>query len=206
VSGKPQELLVERLGYSKKVYYSYSVGLLDFQYPPILKEQKLNSSTKFLFIGRFELLKGSDLLLNIFHNKKDSELHIVGDFKDGNKLTTRSSNIFYHGYKKRDDLKEVFSMTDVLILPSRHEPWGLVVEEALYHGLPVLVSNKVGCRIDIVEYYNVGEVFDIESINEFSKKITELCEPKFYNYLVKNISKIDFDGRRNHYCNTFLND
>ena len=48
------------------------------------------------------------------------------------------------------DLPRVYAEADVLWLPSRSEPWGLVVNEAMAAGLPVAVSDRVGCREDLV--------------------------------------------------------
>ena len=43
----------------------------------------------------------------------------------------------------------MYAEYDILILPSLSEPWGLVVEEALYYGMPVIISDRVGCRSEV---------------------------------------------------------
>uniref|UniRef100_UPI0018F874B6 glycosyltransferase n=1 Tax=Cronobacter malonaticus TaxID=413503 RepID=UPI0018F874B6 len=55
---------------------------------------------------------------------------------------------------------------DCFILPSLSEPWGLVVEEALTLGLPVIVSNHVGCDSDLINDKN-GIVFDVNNEKSF---------------------------------------
>lgn len=44
----------------------------------------------------------------------------------------------------------MYNIGDILILPSYHEPWGLVVNEAMAAGLPVIVSNECGSSLDLV--------------------------------------------------------
>ena len=50
----------------------------------------------------------------------------------------------------------MFIVNHVLILPSTYEPWGLVVNEAMAAGMPVLVSNEVGAHYDLVDGNDTG--------------------------------------------------
>jgi len=60
----------------------------------------------------------------------------------------------------------------MLILPSLSgETWGLVVNEALYHGLPCVVSDRVGCAPDLIQTGITGEVFMAESPNSLADAI-----------------------------------
>ena len=68
----------------------------------------------------------------------------------------------------------MYQAHDVFILPSTYEPWGLVVEEALYWGLPVIVSNRVGAGPDMVRDLHTGEIFDIEDPESLGKAIREI--------------------------------
>ena len=54
------------------------------------------------------------------------------------------------GAKGIDEIAELFIASTALVLPSHSEPWGLVVNEALSCGLPVVVSEKVGCAEDLL--------------------------------------------------------
>ncbi|MFC5408942.1 glycosyltransferase family 4 protein [Larkinella bovis] len=55
---------------------------------------------------------------------------------------------------------ETLALADVLVLPSLSEPWGLVVNEAMACGLPVVVSNRCGCAADLVQNGQNGFTFD----------------------------------------------
>src|SRR5699024_7358948 len=62
---------------------------------------------------------------------------------------------------------------DVFVLPSRFEPWGLVVNEAMTCGVPCIVSSQVGCRLDLIREGQTGFVFkseDVASLTECMMK------------------------------------
>ncbi|WP_140184585.1 glycosyltransferase, partial [Vibrio parahaemolyticus] len=115
-------------------------------------------------------------------------------------LLKKYETIEFLGYVDNALLGEFYQKSDAFILPSTSEPWGLVVEEALINGLPVIVSNKVGSSFDLVESYKSGVVFDldgslIETIEYFEDNYLEL----FYN-----VSKIDFEKRKLDQINAYL--
>ncbi|MBL4254400.1 glycosyltransferase family 4 protein, partial [Vibrio fluvialis] len=61
-----------------------------------------------------------------------------------------SANVVFVGNKNPKEIYEIYSSCECLILPSLDEPWGLVINEALLFGLPVIVSHNVGCHHDLV--------------------------------------------------------
>jgi glycosyltransferase involved in cell wall biosynthesis len=64
------------------------------------------------------------------------------------------------GFKQYDELPIYYSMASAFIHPSTSEQWGLVVNEAMASGLPVLVSERCGCAKDLVQNGVNGFVFD----------------------------------------------
>lgn len=207
VSGSPQEYLIQNLKFQGDIIKSYGVGVLDFKYTRPLRVSKYNIN-KFIFIGRIAKVKGIDLLLKYFKNNKQSILYLVGNYEDLSykKDIDNIFNIKYLGYKNREELTKIFLDSDVLILPSIQEPWGLVVEEAIYHGLPVIVSNNVGCSIDIVKNNNLGLIFESENYLDFETSINKMSELKHYEFYRDNIYNYDFRQKELTYINSFLND
>ena len=64
------------------------------------------------------------------------------------------------GFQNQTQLSRFYHAADVFVLPSRvGETWGLVVNEALHHGLPCVVSDRVGCAPDLVIPDETGEIF-----------------------------------------------
>jgi len=63
------------------------------------------------------------------------------------------------GRLDESDVVEALSAADVAVLPSTFEPWGLVINEAMACGLPVIASDRVGCRDDLVRHEETGLLF-----------------------------------------------
>jgi glycosyltransferase involved in cell wall biosynthesis len=61
-------------------------------------------------------------------------------------------NVVFAGFVNQAELPAVLASADVFVLPSDYEPWGLIVNEAMCAGLPVVLSDKVGCAGDLVEH------------------------------------------------------
>ncbi len=70
----------------------------------------------------------------------------------------------FAGFRNQSELPRFFQLADVFVLPSRHEPWGLIVNEAMAAGCPVIVSTDAGCHPDLVEDGVQGCVFPVGDI------------------------------------------
>lgn len=79
------------------------------------------------------------------------------------------------GFRNQREMSPFFHAADVLVLPSRQsETWGLVVNEALAHGLPCVVSDAVGCAADLVESGLTGEVFPAGDVRALADSLTRV--------------------------------
>lgn len=60
------------------------------------------------------------------------------------------NGIYFLGFRNQTELPACYALADVLVLPSCFEPWGLVINEAMCFGLPVIASDQVGAAADLV--------------------------------------------------------
>ena len=81
------------------------------------------------------------------------------------------------GFLSQSELPRAFACADAFVLFSRYnETWGLVVNEAMNFGLPVLVSDKVGSGTDLVEDGRNGYVIAAEDIESLSARMVQIAE------------------------------
>lgn len=72
------------------------------------------------------------------------------------------------GFQNQNALSPYYHAADLLVLPSRSETWGLVVNEALHHGLPSVVSTRVGSAPDLIRPGETGELFESASLESLA--------------------------------------
>jgi hypothetical protein len=86
-------------------------------------------------------------------------------------------SVLLPGFKQYEELPAYFGLADAFVLPSVSETWGLVVNEAMAAGLPVIVSIRCGCAPDLVEEGKNGWTFDptsVDSLAELMLRISRL--------------------------------
>jgi glycosyltransferase involved in cell wall biosynthesis len=100
---------------------------------------------------------------------------LVKDLKAGHPPEHARRTVFFGGFRQIDENPTLFSIADVFVLPSHTEEWGLVVNEAMACGLPILVSRNVGSAHDLVHDGVNGFKFDPENAEELSRLIRSIC-------------------------------
>ena len=88
-------------------------------------------------------------------------------------------NVVLMGFQPHKKISDFYTAADVLVLPSEHETWGIVVSEAMCFGLPVIVSDRVGAGVDLVKNGYNGFIFpvgDAEKFSEAVKKVMDLSK------------------------------
>jgi glycosyltransferase involved in cell wall biosynthesis len=110
-----------------------------------------------LYCGRLSQEKNLFNLVAAYHQVDDERktLIFVGDGELRQSLQNYvdelgAASVFFFGFQNRDQIAKYYTISDVLILPSIQETWGIVVNEAMCFGLPVIVSQQVGAGTDLV--------------------------------------------------------
>jgi 1,2-diacylglycerol 3-alpha-glucosyltransferase len=122
----------------------------------------------FLYVGRLSPEKNVDGLIGAFADFRAAggraSLVLCGDGPLRRQLVTQAENagvrehVHFEGLKTTAELLPYYAFARAFVLPSTREPWGLVVNEAMASGLPVIVSTRCGCAEDLVR--GNGLVFD----------------------------------------------
>lgn len=139
---------------------------------------------KILFIGRFEIVKDLPTLLSaceVINQKYPHlfDLTLVGYGTQEEKLKKIVSSrkldfVKIQGYVPREKLPKVYKTHDIFVLPSIREVWGFVVNEAMASGLPIIISNKIGCGSDLVKPDRNGYIFESSNALDLAKYLEKL--------------------------------
>lgn len=148
----------------------------------------------FLYVGRLVPVKNVGLLLeafaDAFGDRSDVALRIVGSGELHEKFVKEFGqrlNVVFAGPKQGEALRSEYASASAFVLPSMFEPWGLVVNEAMSAGLPVIVSDRVGAREDLVDNRNTGLVFtsgDKDALAACMRRLVN--DPGLYELLSRN--------------------
>lgn len=138
-------------------------------------EPGTSSASRILFVGiDFERKGGPDLLrafqaVRAIHS--DAELVVIGTSAD-----LRQPGVTFAGFvSDRARMVEFYRNCDLLCLPARYEPYGLVVQEAMAHGVPCVVSD-VGALPEIIGDGAAGVVFRARNIAALTAALLTLIE------------------------------
>ncbi|MBD1386756.1 glycosyltransferase family 4 protein [Mucilaginibacter rigui] len=136
-----------------------------------------------LFAGKLEEKKSPLLLLDAFKKAGINHSHLlfVGNGALANKLKSeadQAANIHFMDFQNQTSMPVVYQACDLFCLPSKGpgETWGLAVNEAMACGKAILVSDKVGCAVDLVS--NNGVIFKSEQTDELIAVLKSLCADK----------------------------
>lgn len=140
---------------------------------------------RFVFSARLMPAKRPDLAVRAFVEiaalRSEWDLIVVGDGPLRERLEEivpqhLKSRIVWTGFSNDvAELAAIYSQCDVLVLPSDHEPWGVVVVEAAAAGLAIVASDKVGAAPELVRHGSNGAVFptgNLQSLKESLLAVT----------------------------------
>lgn len=158
--------------------------------------QQLNweGKTVFLYVGRLIKRKNVDLLVGALRDSEQTQASLLvvgdGDERDALKaLAGEDPRIKFAGSASQPELAFYYALADVLVLPSRTEPWGLVINEAMACGLAVIAHWQCGAAVDLVNTNN-GVLLRSFSIAELKSVINKLSTERETLQAMQKCSRI----------------
>jgi glycosyltransferase involved in cell wall biosynthesis len=138
-----------------------------------------------LFSGKIIERKQPMLFLDALSRVQEVKGLVIGDGPQMDQVRRRvesglKDRVRLQGFVNQSELGLYFGAADFLVLPSLAETWGLVVNEAMQFGLPVIVSDRVGCRMDLVKPGYTGYVFPAGDVMSLSRAIGLLAGNKAF--------------------------
>jgi len=165
----------------EKIAVVYNGHAGDASKSPALPLQK-NERFMVLFLGRITEQKGPYYFIKaaekILALRKDIGFIMAGD---GDQLPFIidtcarlgiSSHVSFTGFLDRNDVNKLYQLSDVYVMPSVSEPFGLVCLEAIAHGVPVIISKQSG----VSEVLTHALTVDYWDVDQLAEKIIALID------------------------------
>lgn len=162
-----------------------------------------------LAVGRFIPLKGFNLLLKAAAElPKNIGFYFVGGVPTEEYLALREeyklANVHFVGFKNKEDLKEYYQAADVFALPTWGDAWGLVINEAMANGLPVVTTDKCVAGLELVKDGENGYIVPVGNAevlrtaigNVLDGDLTAMSEnslEKIQPYTIENMAKVHLE-------------
>ena len=189
VPGKIQKQYVLNLGFKDQnietCFYSCDLNHFESIYQSQKTEKQNHFPKRFLYVGRYYEFKGIKELWQAFIELQEElsndptaiawELWCLGI---GDIEPIKHPKIKHFGFVQPKDLANYTSQTGVFILPSRFEPWGVVVHEFAVSGFPLLLSNQVGAKEQFLQDGKNGFIFKSESVNDIKQALKKIINTK----------------------------
>jgi glycosyltransferase involved in cell wall biosynthesis len=131
---------------------------------------------RLLAVGRLAHDKGLDLLLRAADGLP-VEILIAGTGPEEQHLRALAGpNVRFLGQVERDELPALYAQADVLVMPSRSEPWGMVLNEAALAGLPLVSTESAGAAHELIEHGVNGFRVPAEDATALREALRRLCD------------------------------
>lgn len=132
-------------------------------------------------VGQFIHRKGFDVLLRAWKNcSSDAMLYIIGGepTDEYTRLINQLNltNVYFVGFKSKKELKEYYKAADLFVLPTREDIWGLVVNEAMAAGLPVITTDRCVAGLELIQNDFNGYIVPAGNEKALADKINNVLQ------------------------------
>lgn len=161
------------------------------------KQLGVHEEKMVLAVGQFIHRKGFDILLKAAL-KFDSSIgiYIVGGKPTKEYLNMQKSlnlwNVHFEGFKSKEELSKYYSASDIFVHPTREDIWGLVINEAMGFGLPVITTNKCVAGMELLP---TDCIIETENGIVLAKKISMLLNDE---QLMQKLSKRNYNKSKEY--------
>ena len=141
-----------------------------------------------LFASKLQTRKHCDHLIEAYSRlatepgaEPEPYLVIVGDGEERTALEKQAAATGFHsirfcGFRNQSELPRFFDLATVFVLPSRHEPWGLIVNEVMNAARAVIVSDDVGSATDLIEDGVNGCIYPVGDVGALTDALRRVLE------------------------------
>lgn len=142
------------------------------------RELGMGNKRNIVTVGSFIHRKGFDLLIKASSKiEEDVGIYVVGGEATEEYIELRkkhnAGNVHFIGFLDKPTLKKYYKASDVFVLPTREDTWGLVVNEAMAQGLPVITTERCVAGTELIDDEN-GRLVPVESVDAIADAINAI--------------------------------
>lgn len=172
----------------------------------IRQELKITENKIIMSVGRFAYVKGYDVLLKACTQMDNNTgVYIIGgkvteEYADMKKKLNLP-NVHFVDFKTKNELAKYYKAADLFVLPTREDIWGLVINEAMSYGLPVITTDRCIAGLELVKNGENGYIVQAENSvalaekcnailtnDVLCKKMSENSLEKIQEYTIENMA------------------
>lgn len=216
-SGKKTSEYLEYYGAKKSAIFTYPFTSLkkedilteivgEIEKKGLKKKLEINKEKVVLSIGQFIHRKGFDVLLKACKKiDKSVGIYIIGGEPTEEYLDMQQkmslTNVYFLDFMRKEELAEYYKVADLFVLPTREDIWGLVVNEAMGYGLPVITTNCCIAGLELIDKGKNGHVIEMGNSKQIAEKINDVlfggfkenfnvqfCLEKAQKYTIENMA------------------
>lgn len=194
-------------GVSSDVIYRYSFTAIyeeDIRKKPfndaekdiVRRELGISEDRYIVTVGQFIYRKGIDVLLKAAKElPKDVGIYIIGGTPTEEYISLKNeanlSNVHFISFTDKATLKKWYGGAEIMVLPTREDIWGLVVNEALAQGTPVVTTDRCIAGLELVKNEENGYIVPVGEVSSLADKInTILADSGLQQRMANNCLKI----------------
>ena len=217
-NGTVGKIYAKKLGVSEdKIYNQYLTVNIEHFMNLLNEKNKIRSIIRqklsipenglvLLYVGRLIELKGVQDLIKAYSEIKQQNQNVYllivgfGTYEEElKKMSKDVKDIFFVGHVGYSQIHEYYFASDILVLPTYDDPWGLVINEAMACGLPVVTTTAAGASLDLIK--DNGYVFEPKDVKALSDIINKYIEDpnllfKHSQNSLKIIKEFSFDNSK----------
>lgn len=205
---KEHQLIFTPYSVDNKTFNESHIRLLNQKEKLKAQKELPSDHINILFCGKFiEKKRPLDLimafkLISGKHQKVSLIMIGDGELKEAIKIFIKENsieNVYLPGFINQTEINAYYALADIFVLPSQSgETWGLVVNEAMNFGLPIVASHLVGCAKDLVRNDQNGFIYEMGNVDQLALNLEHL--------LVDEDLRKRFGNKSKEIINQFSND
>lgn len=211
VAGEESAKSIKKIVKTEKVFTYYFSSLSQKQINENNKNKNVNRNEMILVVGQYFDYKGLDIALEVAKMNPNLQYKFIGSGKRSDLLKQRSfemniqNNVIIIPFLQEEELYNEYQSCKLLLLPSRNECWGLVINEAASFGTPIISTCGSGAAVEFIKEKYPQYIAETNNPKDLYNKIENILScndiEEYKNYLIEKSKDYNIEHAVSVYVN-----